>query len=356
MSKKAFVFDTNFIIQNRELDEALDKIKEQFSIYITQVSIDERIAQQCRELRASFDEAEQSKYKFIHFATIEFKKTYEEESEFYKTGIQAKYEGYFGENIIPFKKDGETLSAIIDRANKRLPPFSAAKDASDKGFKDCLMWLSILEFFKNYGENEIILVTDDKSAFGNHKDALTYEFNKETGKSIEIHPNSYYKDLLKQIQANEPQEEGGSISETQELPNMDSLRGEIEDALEGIRGVEYENYFGNPQWAKTFTTSIPFDATYMRTFFAGLRSDISSHIFETSLPPSKILDFDGRITDEGAEIPIKNLENALFIYQCILSNYPQYIEQFFEASAKILNRNYIAPKAFIDIKDDDLPF
>lgn len=39
--KKAFVFDTNFIIQNQNLNDALDKLKEKFSIYITQVSIDE---------------------------------------------------------------------------------------------------------------------------------------------------------------------------------------------------------------------------------------------------------------------------------------------------------------------------
>ena len=176
--KKAFVFDTNFIIQNKELNEALDKLKEQFSVYITQVSIDERIAQNCRELRLKFDEAEQCKAKFIHFATLVFKKTFEEESDFYRTGIQAKYEEYFGENIIPFKKDGETLSAIIDRANKRLPPFSAAKDASDKGFKDCLLWLSILDYYKNCGEDTVVFVTDDKSAFGNYREAMMiYHFN-----------------------------------------------------------------------------------------------------------------------------------------------------------------------------------
>ena len=50
MDKKAFVFDTN-------LDEALDKLKEQFSLYITQVSIDERIAQNCRELKIELKQA-----------------------------------------------------------------------------------------------------------------------------------------------------------------------------------------------------------------------------------------------------------------------------------------------------------
>ena len=80
IDKKAFVFDTNFIIQNKELDAALDKLKEKFSVYVTQVSIDERIAQNCRELRAAFEEAEQCKVKFAYFATIRFNRTYEEET------------------------------------------------------------------------------------------------------------------------------------------------------------------------------------------------------------------------------------------------------------------------------------
>lgn len=71
MDKKAFVFDTNFIIQNPNLDEVLDKLKEQFSLYITQVSIDERIAQNYRELRITFDEAEKCRSKFAHFATLD---------------------------------------------------------------------------------------------------------------------------------------------------------------------------------------------------------------------------------------------------------------------------------------------
>ena len=64
--KKAFIFDTNFIIQNKDLDEALNKLKEKFTVYVTQVSIDERIAQQCREVQKNFDEAKLCESKFIH--------------------------------------------------------------------------------------------------------------------------------------------------------------------------------------------------------------------------------------------------------------------------------------------------
>ena len=52
--KKAFIFDTNFIIQNQQLDEVIDNLDESYSVYVTQVSIDERIAQNCRELKKQF--------------------------------------------------------------------------------------------------------------------------------------------------------------------------------------------------------------------------------------------------------------------------------------------------------------
>ena len=293
--------------------------------------------------------------KFIHFATISFKKTYEEESEFYQKGMQTKYENYFGDNIIPFIKVGETLTTIIDRANRRLPPFSAAKDASDKGFKDCLLWLSMLAYFKDNGEDDVIFVTDDKSAFGNNTEYLQKEFHEVTGKTIEILPNNYYKELLKQPE--KPTPESNPEKKPEELPNLDTFREEVEEAVEGLRGVDWENYFGDPQWSQTFTTSVPFDKDYTKTFFAGLRSDIADHIFEKSVPASKLFDFDGRVIDCDTEIPMQNLEKALRIYQAVLSNYSQYSEQFFEAATKILNRNYKAPPALpLDVSDDDLPF
>ena len=354
---KAFVFDTNFIIQNQNLDEVLGRLIEMFSVYVTQVSIDERIAQNCRNLKSQFDEAETCRIKFIKFATISFKKTYEEESEFYQRGIQAKYEKYFGNHIIPFAKDGEMLTTIIERANKRLPPFSAAKEASDKGFKDCLLWLSMLDYFKSNGEDEVIFVTDDKSAFRNNAEYLQKEFHEVTGKKIEIHPNTYYKDLLRQPES--PTSDPIPEQTAEDLPNLAAFRDEVEDAIEGLRGADWEDFFGDLQWSQTFTTSVLFDKDYVKTFFAGLREDIANHIFEKSIPASKLLDLDGRVADCDVEIPMQNLEKALRAYQLVLKNYSQYSEQFFEAAARILNRNYKAPTTLpVDFADDDgeLPF
>lgn len=354
-NKKAFVFDTNFIIQHPDLDKVQDNLKEQYSIYIAQVSIDERIAQECRDLKSCFDEAKKCEAKFSRFATIHYDKTYNDICKFYQMGIQGKYEKYFEKHIIPFSKDEGTLSTIIDRANKRLPPFSAAKDASDKGFKDCLLWLSMLSYFKANGETEILFLTDDKSAFRNNAEMLEEEFRDTTGKAIKINPNIYYNELLKKSEEPYPTPE----PERATIPNLETLRANIEDTAEAIRGVNYENYFGDPQWSQTFTTSVPFDKEYTKAIFDGLESEIAEHIFEKSIPATKVLDSDGRILDGDMEIPMQSLENAFKLYQFVLDKYSQYSDQFFDAVTKILNRNYKTPPTVLCAptdEDGNLPF
>lgn len=46
--KKAFVFDTNFIIQNKDMTKVVSSLQGGFTVYVTQVSVEELIAQQCR--------------------------------------------------------------------------------------------------------------------------------------------------------------------------------------------------------------------------------------------------------------------------------------------------------------------
>lgn len=97
--KKAFIFDTNFIIQNQQLDEVIDNLDESYSVYVTQVSIDERIAQNCRELKKQYAEVERCQQEYAHFVTVKLKKTYDEECDYYQKGIQTKYEKLFADRI-----------------------------------------------------------------------------------------------------------------------------------------------------------------------------------------------------------------------------------------------------------------
>lgn len=350
--KSAFVVDTNFIIQNRELDKALDKIKDRYSVYVTQVSIDERIAQQCRELKDSYAEAEKCKDKFASFASIRFTKSINEVCEERKNALQKRYASFFKQNIIPFEKNGDMLSLVIERANSRKAPFRTAKEASDKGFKDCLLWLTMLQFFKDNGENEVIFVTDDKDAFRNRAEELQKEFLEITGKRISILPNSFYNELVSEKADTERPQQTEA-----DLPNFTLLRNEIEETITSLRVRTLYSGYGDEYWEKTFITSTEFDEEYIKMFFSKLRSYIFEHIFNQSVNATDIINFDGRIEDGNVDILLEDLERVSTLYEKVVKKYPQYIEQFYTAVAKILNQNYRTPAPqFAATTNDELPF
>ena len=346
--KKAFIFDTNFIIQNKELDKVIENLNEEYSVYVTQVSIDERIAQYCRDSASKYAEVEKIRQDTKRFAEIKFKKSLEQEYEYWQTGVQSSYERYFGKHIIPFNKNENTLTEVINRANRKLPPFSDAKDASDKGFKDCLLWLSLLEYFKTNGEDEVLFVTND-NGFRNNIDKLVDEFLAVTNKKLQIKDNSYYNELLKKP-------EPPLLTEDNEtLPDFSKLRNRVNEVVENLRCYVSENYFGDEEWNETFIIQKEADSQYMEAVFGQLKGIIKEHVFEESIFASTILDLDGRIINQ-AEIPMENVENALHLYEDIQKKHPDYLNQFYGAAAKIINRSYEAPPFSLDDSDDDTPF
>lgn len=64
-------------------------------------------------------------------------------------------------------------SSIVERAFEKRPPFEGKDKKSDKGFKDALLWESILEFASQHKQAKIIYYSKD-NAFG---DVLEQEFS-----------------------------------------------------------------------------------------------------------------------------------------------------------------------------------
>lgn len=344
--KKAFVFDTNFIIQNKNLESVIETLSDEYSIYVTQVSIDERIGQQCRDLKKKYEEIAKLQSKYSGIANIKEILTYDKNAKDLKRRIQKAYTDTFKSNIIPFDKSEHTFSKILDRANYKEPPF--IESTSDKGFKDALIWLSLSEYFKNNGEDEVLFVTDD-NGFRDNIEFLCEEFNTLTGKTIEFKPNSYYKEIFSKT--GEPHEP----EDTEPLPDFAKIREDVEEVIDALRWDVSEDYYGNDHWYNTFTMQKEVDAKYMEVVFSGLKSTIKDHVFEKFISASKILDLDGRIADETS-ISMEKIESAYHLYEHILKNYPDYIEQFYTATAAIMNRSYKSPIVSLDVSDEDLPF
>lgn len=72
---------------------------------------------------------------------------------------------------------------IINRAFNKIPPFEGKNKKSDKGFKDALLWESILEFASKHSNSKIIYYSKDNS-FG---EFLLKEFSEfKTNSSLII--------------------------------------------------------------------------------------------------------------------------------------------------------------------------
>lgn len=344
--KKAFVFDTNFIIQNKELDKVIENLKNDYTVYVTQVSIDERIAQECRNTKKDFENVEECSKKHSYFAKITITKTFDEMCEVYKKGMQEKYNKLFGNKIIQYTKDVDTFSNVLDRAYKKIPPFPM-NDKSDNGFKDTVLWLSLIDYFKTNGENEIIFVTEDK-AFVKEPDFLVEEFKNETDKQLRIVPNSYYSELRK------PKSTEQTNSQKQELPDVSKFRRKITAVVSSLCFREGFDYWGNEILESTFVLSEKIDGAYIKIVFNGLYEDIKKYIFEQFVPAENLFNLDNRIANGSVSVPMYAIEDAYKLHEEVKEKYPDFLEQFYETVAEIFNQNYVAPTT--ETGDDDLPF
>lgn len=349
--RKAFVFDTNFIIKNNRLNEVIENLNDMFDVYVTQISINERIAQECRKIKEKYDNLAKLAQDYNGIAKIEILQSFEDKKEYYESGMQQNYKKAFGSNIIGIPNHKDIFSMILNRANYKIPPFANADNASDKGFKDTLIWISILEYFKINEVDSVVFVTDDKG-FINKVEVLCEEFKNETGKVIDIKECSYYQEILKP-----------SLIEPKELKKVNNidvtgLRDKIESAVENLVQITEQDYFGEYYVYNTFTINKEVDSDYIKQICENLNKFITENIFEKNVTASSFLELDNRIKDSKFLIDMRDIENFYSIYSEIKNQHSEYINQFYSATANIINRNYVDEDSCTEtvIPDLELPF
>ena len=346
----AVILDTNFIYAKaKQMDSLLQKLNEDYEVYITQISVDERKEQMCREFSKNYIDVKRfySEFSYV-IPSPNFISTDDALSKL-KKGMQKKYESAFPKHIIPFNSSKELLEMVLDRANRKISPFSADEKASDKGFKDTLIWLSILEYFKLHGEKEVIFVSND-GGFRKETAFLCQEFKEYTGKVITIKDSNFYDAVEPKIQESK-QKNLISIP-----PDINQIRERVQDVISGLCITSEYDYWGVPELRRTFKLSEQVDSTYIQVVFDTLKEDITNNLFAISVPADKILALDDRV-DNLTSIPMEALEKALSLYEDIKNNMPDFLNQFYRASADIINGNYVEPViGFESLEDDDLPF
>jgi len=346
MSEKiTIILDTNFIVSNiPKFEEAINDLSKTYNVFISDISIQERLSQRYLELKEKHDKIKNFSSNHIDIIEVIIKKSFEDQWEHLKRGMQERYRKLFGSNIINFMSNADTLNNLMDRAFKKLPPFSTAEKSSDKGFKDTLIWLSIMEYFKFNGDNEVVFITDDK-AFRNNSDILYKEFVEYTGKKIEIKENNF-------LEISNDKNNKDTTSLPKPLPDVKLLRDKIQEYISALcYGYYAESNFGDPVWVKTFTLRSKTTLDSMQIIFGNLRNVISNNLFESSISADIAFNID--TIENNFAIPIESLQKALSLYEEIFYNNKEYLFQFLNASANIFNRNYHEPESNNDF---EVPF
>ena len=122
----------------------------------------------------------------------DFDLAYKKSNERIDTFIQHEMEAEIVLN--PFKDNA--LEILFERYHSKQPPFASDPKASDKGWKDTLIWLSLIEYAKTSELDEFLFVSND-SAFSKYKQSLIEEFKEKTGKKVDIIEINDNHDLLK---------------------------------------------------------------------------------------------------------------------------------------------------------------
>jgi hypothetical protein len=119
--KIAVVIDTNFIINHiSDLREVHQKLSESYVVFVTDISIQERLSQKYLELKSRYEKIEKFRNENKDFVTVQIKKPFEERYEFEKAFTQKGYQEEFSNNIIGFNPSKNNLNLIMDRVYKKI--------------------------------------------------------------------------------------------------------------------------------------------------------------------------------------------------------------------------------------------
>lgn len=145
---------------------------------------------------------------------IELPKNYEETCDkVFNDTLDDLHNGTVKVDVAPYPPD-EALQGIIRRAISKNPPFEAKEKESDKGFKDALIWESLLEYKKQHSKDVLVLYSKDKRITDPFL-AKEYKelFSEEIHMVFREDPNSHKKLLDKLRELSDVEEERATFSQ-----------------------------------------------------------------------------------------------------------------------------------------------
>lgn len=336
------VFDTDFLISNtNSLNEIIKKISTKYVCYIPQICIEEICMYKCNNTISKIRKFK-NELKVYEKLGISFGMEESECKAKIIRDITKSLKKKFSNKIIETKD--YKLSEILNRAYEKIPPF----DESDKGLKDTLILLNIIDFIGEKNLEKIKFITNDKDFLKeNVKESIINEVFDKTNCIMEIidGKNAIGK-LYNYLKIEEEKEEVITKQKENTTADMCELRQKINDVTDKI--FYYEVGFGyNTYYKNTFTIFEKLTKEDVEEFISNIPVVLKNNIFSKDLKISEF--FNGNISFcEETKISITNFEDLIAIYNSIKGNL-EYELAFINFLESKFNENYRDPEA-------DLPF
>ena len=327
------ILDTNFIYEHqKEFEKVYNELSKTADVYISRVTIQERKSQKWSDFKQKYDKITHYKSEISSIATIIEKEPFESFIKKQENETEKHYKRILGEKIIEFNPDIKIFNKILDRVYKKIPPF--IKGDSDKGLKDTMWWLSILDYFKiNKTDKKIILVTNDKG-FKNATEELCVEFKKYTGLSIEVKDNSIYDELLGKNIKNFIKEEKIEFSEEK----IHDLRGKIKEYINHLCYYEEYDTWGFLSSYTRFNLGTKISFEKAKLILENIEGLIQKSILSENILCDDFFGNDINIFCNKKHIPIEIIESLNTLYNQLKET--KYLEPFIQELKNRLNELY----------------
>lgn len=352
--KNIVIVDTNFLVNNiGNIKEIVKELTDkEIDVYVTETVKEEFINIQLRKLEETYNKIENIKnsQKIID---LKYRK-----KEVSRKIVEEAYNNIFEQNfknkIITYKKDN-MLDRILQRNKYKQPPFYNESNSSDKGFKDTIILLTILDFINTFEDEATFYFITSDNGFIKYKKEIEKEVFEKSIKSIIIldgkDKNKLYKELNISEEQLEHKEEQENIFAKKEI-DLEEVRRRINELMDIFIWTTSFDYYGNPQDERRFQISLYIDNERTENFLNSIDYVIEENIFRNEILVENFFETNDHVSSSYS-ISINTMKEISELYKNIKDT--KYKEAFINYISQRINENKVNDIFTIE-SNDDLPF
>ncbi len=272
--------------------------------------------------------------------------------------VEGIYNNIFEENfknkIIVYNKEG-MLDRVLERNKYKKPPFYNENNSSDKGFKDTIILLTIIDFISSFGDDAIFYFITSDNGFIKYKNEIEKEIFDKCAKNITIvegkDKNKVYKELNIVEEKSNQEEKTENIFSKEEI-NIEEIRKRINELMDIFIWTTSFDYYGNLQDERRFEISNYINNEKTEKFLNSIDGIIEDNIFRNEILVETFFETDEWVFSKNS-IDVDTMKEISELYKKVKDT--KYKEAFINYISQRINENKVNNMFTVEY-DDDLPF